>query len=161
MKVLADSSVLINLSLIKQLSLLRKKFGEIIIPRAVWIEVVEEGKNREGALEVKNSTWIKVVDVKDIALVKLLSTDLDKGESEAIALAHEINAKLILLDEKDARKRAELLGLKVLGTVGILLLAKRSGYIESLKVQLDDLQQKAKFRISQSLYEKALKEVDE
>lgn len=161
MKVVCNSSVLISLTTLTQLSLLKKKFGEIIVPKAVYIEVVEEGGEREGAREVKSSKWIKVEEVKDAALVKLLSAELDKGESESIALAHEISADLVLLDEKDARQRAERLELRVLGTVGILIWAKKKGYIKSLKGQLDLLQDKAKFRISQLVYEKALESVGE
>lgn len=161
MKAVANSSVLINLSAIQQLDLLRKRFPEVWIPRAVWQEVVVEGQGQAGAQEVQAADWIKVQEVKDQAIAQLLQADLDLGESEVIALAREVGADLVLLDEKDARLAAKRVGLKVLGTIGILIWAKQAGHISSLQEQLDALQEKAKFRISPELYEQALKAVSE
>jgi len=87
--------------------------------------------------------------------------ELDEGESEAIALADELKADVILLDEKDARRIAKQLGLKVLGTVGILIWGKRVGKINNLRQVLDILQNQAMFRISHTLYQQALKSVGE
>ena len=94
-------------------------------------------------------------------MLHLLKRDLDAGEAEAIALAKEIKAELILLDERDARKIAKSLSLKTLGTVGVLIKAKQSGKIESLQVMLDVLRDQAQFRISDSLYALALESVGE
>jgi len=161
MKVIADSSVLISLSAINQLELLRKRFSEVAIPQAVQEEVVIEGKGQPGSQEVQSSDWIKVQEVKDRSLIQLLEVELDGGESEVIALGYEVNADLVLLDEKDARLRAKRLGLKVLGTIGILIWAKKTGHISSLQEQLNALRDDAGFRISTELYQQALKSVSE
>jgi len=76
-------------------------------------------------------------------------------------LSKEVNAELILLDERDARKIAQSLSLKTLGTIGILIKAKQSGKIESLEAALGALRDQAKFRISDSLYTQALDTVGE
>lgn len=161
MKVIADSSVLISLSAINQLELLRKRFSEVTIPQAVQEEVVIEGNGQPGSQEVQSSDWIKVQEVKDRSLIQLLEVELDGGESEVIALGYEVNADLVLLDEKDARLRAKRLGLKVLGTIGILIWAKKTGHISSLQEQLNALRDDAGFRISTELYQQALKSVSE
>ena len=87
--------------------------------------------------------------------------ELDNGEAEAITLASEINADLILIDERDARRIAKNLDLKVLGTIGILIWAKQTGKIPSLKKVLSELIDNAGFRVSKSVYIKALKAVNE
>ena len=97
--IISDSSTLIHLARIDRLSLLREMFGAIAIPPAVWQEVVMEGKGRSGAQEVRtaqNSGWIQVVDVADKPLLKMLKSELDNGEAEAIALAVEMEADLIV-----------------------------------------------------------------
>jgi len=162
LKVVANSSVLIGLSSIGRLALLHERFpGGILIPPAVWREVVEQGRERPGAREVAEAQWIAVLDVTVQEVVQLLKMGLEEGEAEAIALAHELGAKVVLLDERDARWAARQLGLRVLGTVGIPIWARRVGKLASLQEALDALQTQAKFRIGRSLYERALHEVGE
>jgi len=91
----------------------------------------------------------------------LLSAHLDDGEAEAIVVARERHSHIVLLDEKDARRAARRLGLKVLGTVGVLIWAKRSGHIVSLRGQLDMLRGRGKFRLGQKVYDGALRVVGE
>ena len=162
MKVVSNSSVLISLSAIGQLDLLHKEFPEgVLIPRAVWQEVVATGQGRSGARQVASASWIQIVEISDSNLAAMLRADLDAGEAEALVLAREQQAATALLDEKDARKVARKLGLSVLGTVGILIWAKRAGQIADLRSQLDVLQQEGKFRLSKALYLEALKTVGE
>ncbi len=98
MKVVSNSSILIALSRIGQLDLLSQRFKEgIIIPQAVWHEVVETGIGRNGANEVKSANWITVHKITNNSLFALLYTELDKGESEAITLSIEEQADIILL----------------------------------------------------------------
>jgi len=140
LKVISNSSILIALSRIGQLNLLSQRFTDgILIPQAVWHEVVETGSGRSGANEVKIANWITVHQITNRPLFALLSTELDKGESEAIVLAIEEQADIILLDERSARRKAVSLDLTVLGTVGILIWAKRAGLIENLREQLNTL----------------------
>jgi len=160
--VVSDSSILISLSRIGKLYLIHKIFPEgIFIPAEVWKEVVESGQGRPGAIQVQEAEWIKVKKIKNHKLSHLLKMDLDNGEAEAITLANEIDADLILIDERDARRVAKQLDLKVLGTVGLLIFAKQTGHMPSLKKVLDELVNQAGFRISKSVYNKALKSVDE
>jgi len=160
--VVANSSVLIALCRIGMLDLLHRKFPEgIFIPKAVWCEVVEGGRGQPGSKEVSSSPWIKVKEVGDRKLVSLLRMELDQGEAEAIVLANEQKADLILLDEKVARRVAKKLGLPVLGTVGVLIWAKKSGLIDSLRERLDVLQREGNFRIASDVYNEALRAVSE
>lgn len=162
MKVVANASTLIGLSSIGRLALLHERFPDgVLIPPAVWKEVVEQGEERPGAREVARANWITVRDVTAREIVQLLEMELEDGEAEAIALAHEVRAEVVLLDERDARRAAKQLGVRALGTVGILIWARRMGKLASLQEALDALQNQAKFRISQSLYERALGEVSE
>lgn len=119
------------------------------------------GKGRPGAEEVAAASWIAVYDVKDKNLVSLLRAALDEGEAEAIVLAREERVPVVLLDEKDARQVARRLHLQALGVVGLLIWAKQIGAIASLQEQLDRLQERGKFRLSQSVYVAALQTVGE
>lgn len=107
MKVISNASVFIGLSSIGMLLLLRERFPErILVPEAVWGEVVDEGAERPGAREVSAANWIKVQKVKDKRMVGLLRAELDEGEAEAIALAHEVGADVVLLDWMPCDPRA-------------------------------------------------------
>jgi predicted nucleic acid-binding protein len=154
--------VLIGLSSIGKLSLLRERFPQgIVVPEAVRREVIDEGEGRPGAREISESNWIKTQKVEDKRIVELLLGDLDKGEAEAIALAREVGAGIVLLDDRDARRGAKRMNLKVLGTVGILMWAKKVGKLQSLKEELNALRHHGRFRIGQAIFERALREVDE
>jgi len=162
LRAVANSSILIALSTIGRLGLLSRRFPEgILIPQAVWREVVETGKGQPGAAEVASTSWITVDAVKDENLASLLLTELDKGEAEAIVLCREQHPEAVLLDEKDARRVARRLGLPVLGTVGVLIWGKRAGLVANLQEQLDALQTQGKFRLSRSVYEGALRAAGE
>ena len=163
MKVVADASVLIGLSGIGLLSLLRDRFPDgVLVPPAVWREVVERGGNRPGVKEIAGATWITVLEPKDGEVVRVLRINLDEGEAEAIALAHEQRADAVLVDERDGRQTATEMGLQVLGTVGLLIWAKRTGRLAgNLREALDRLQERSRFRISRAVYEAALRTVGE
>lgn len=162
MKVVADASVLISLSTIQQLPLLTERFPQgILIPQAVWREVVAQGGDRPGALDVAAAPWITVLPGVTSGINQLLQAELEEGEAEAIALAHALSADLVLLDERDARRAAGRLGLRTLGAIGILIWAKQSGRLPALKPMLDALRRQGKFRISPALYEQALITVGE
>ncbi|MDM3849998.1 MAG: DUF3368 domain-containing protein [Aphanizomenon gracile PMC649.10] len=100
---------------------------------------------------------MEVVTVDNQQVVRELqqSFKLDLGESEAIALAEEISASQLLIDERAARKVAMARKLPLIGTVGILLLAKRRGLLDSVKDVLDEIQAQG-MRISDRLYVQVL-----
>ncbi len=122
---------------------------------------VIDGKGKKGVEDIEKSDWIKVQPVRDKALAKVLAKDIDNGESEAIALAVENNADVLLLDDKSARLIAANLGLKLIGVVGILIWAKKEGIIKQLSKELDKLREEANFRMSEDLIKRALQEVEE
>jgi uncharacterized protein len=104
MKVVSNSSILIGLSAIGRLELLRRRFPEgVIVPDAVWQEVVETGHGRTGAEQVANAEWICRQKIQNNVFATALQAYLDQGEAEVIALGQEIGADLLLLDEKSAR----------------------------------------------------------
>ncbi len=149
------------LSVIGKLNLLHHKFGEILIPEAVWQETIIDGKYKKGTDEIQRANWISVVPIQNKPLAKALEKDIDYGESEAIVLAMECNADFLLVDDKFARAIAVNFGLEIMGTVGILIWAKQEELISQLQVELENLVKQANFRMSQKLIGKALKEVGE
>lgn len=162
MKAVSNSSVLIALSSIGQLSLLKQRFAEgILISEAVWQEVVDAGGARPGAGEVRAANWIQQRSVRDRDYVRLLCAELDTGEAEAIVLALQEQADVVLLDEKEARRVASRLKMHVLGTVGLLIWARRQELIPSLSEQLKTLQEEGGFRLSQGLCLAALHQAGE
>ena len=162
MKAVSNSSPLIALSSIGRLELVHRRFPEgILIPRAVWREVVETGHGKAGAQRVSESKWIEVCDCKAGGLLDLLRLELDEGESEAIVLSLETKAPMILLDEKAARQIARRMRLSMLGTVGLLIWAKQQREIPLLKPELDLLMSMGKFRIGADVYQWALQAAGE
>jgi len=162
--VISNSSTLMHLSAIGRLALLKEFYGKIIIPPAVWKEVVEEGMGRIGVTEAKQARqdgWIDVVSPTDKPLIRLLKHDLDEGEAEVIALAIEQKADVVFLDESNARKIAEVYDLVKTGVIGLLIRAKKEGRIESLKKELNTLRDKAGFWIEEKLYQQVLRSVGE
>jgi uncharacterized protein len=161
MIVISDSSILINLAWIKQLHLLAHLFGEVIVPTAVWREVVEEGAGKPGALEMKAADWLQVKEPENKPLIHALRQDLDAGEAEAIALAIEQHADLLLMDERIGRAAAQHFNLPIIGLVGILITAKQKKMLPEIKSSLDSLRQQAGFYISEALYQRVLRDADE
>jgi uncharacterized protein len=139
MIVVADASPLIALCRIGRLDLLRDVFGKLLVPDAVWQEVVVAGEGVPGVAEVPATEWIERRSVQDLTLVFLLRQDLGAGEAEAIVLARECGAGVLLMDERIGRAAAERLGLKVTGLVGVLLEARRRGLLTGLSVIAESL----------------------
>lgn len=161
MSIVSNASPLINLARIGKLNLLRELYGELIIPEAVWREVVVRGTGQPGADEVEAAAWIKRRAVTNRQLVHALQQDLDAGEAEAIVLALEIQAELLLMDEHLGRDTARHLGLRYVGLIGILIQAKRKGFIGAIKPHLDALRDVAGFRVTDSLLLRVLQDEGE
>lgn len=158
-KVVSNTSPIIHLAKIKKLGLLKNRFHKIIIPEEVYKECTVEGYEREEARLIKEASWIEVLKPENKKLVSLLQSDLDKGESEAIALALEIGADFIIIDDSDGRTRARHMSLKIIGTLGILFREKMSGNLPSLKDAFIELKETG-FWISESLESRLLIEAE-
>ncbi len=160
----SDSSTLIHLAVLGHLQLLREFYDQVVIPPAVWKEVVEEGQGRVGAREVDEaarSGWLKVIAPTNESLLHLLKRTLDEGEAEAIALALERRPEVIFLDESAARGVADVYALPKTGVVGLLMRAKVEGKVASLRQELDRLREDAGFWFSDDLCRQALEAVGE
>lgn len=160
MIVVSDATPLIGLAKIGKLELLRELFDTIRIPEAVYAEVVTNARERPGALEIRQAEWVITQSPVDQTKVAYLRADLDAGEAEALVLVEELSADWILLDETKARLAADLLGFRYIGTIGLLLLAKRLGKIEKVRPLMDELREK-KFYISEYVYQQALEKAGE
>ncbi len=160
MPVVSNTSPLLNLAIIGRLSLLREQFGEIRIPPAVLEElrVEEDLPGSQAVREAIKTGWLRVEEVMDQPFVQVLQRDLDKGEAEAIALGLQVNAEWTLLDEREGRRVAKSLGLKVTGVLGILIRARREGRLPSLQEAMEELREKAGFRIGAELIADILRE---
>jgi predicted nucleic acid-binding protein len=151
MIVVADSSPLIALSRVGRIRLLKEMFGRLVVPEAVWQELTAGDTNRVGVSELLQSDWIERRTVSDRGLVNLLRRDLGAGEAEAIVLAREIDADVLLIDERLGRSAAESLGITITGLVGILIEAKQRQLLTDPIGLANDLRDRAGFWISDSL----------
>ncbi|MEI6309893.1 MAG: DUF3368 domain-containing protein [bacterium] len=104
--------------------------------------------------------WITVQPAQDTLAIQLLKEELDAGESAAIILAKELKADLVLIDERAAARKARALGLHVIGTLGVLLLGKRTNHLSTIKPLLDSLREND-FRMSANLYNQVLHDAGE
>lgn len=146
--IVSNSAGLIALERIEHLDLLPQVYPTVWIPQAVKDEIGF------------TTDWMQIKLVKNQALVRTLRTQIGAGESAAIALALEMEEVPILLDDKKARRIAEHLNLKVTGTVGLLLKAKRQGVIPEIRPILEALED-VDFRISKQLRNRALELANE
>lgn len=160
MPVVSNTSPILNLAIIGQLELIHQQFGQVQIPSAVLEElrVKEERPGSEAILAAIAAGWIQVQAINSPLPVQLLQQTLDRGEAEAIALAMDLQADWTLLDERDGRKVAKSLGLKVTGVIGILVRAKNMGELASLREVIDDLMTIAGFRIAPELLARVIAE---
>jgi predicted nucleic acid-binding protein len=142
--IVSDTSCLILLDKLEQLSLLKSLFGIVTITQIV----ADEYGN-------KIPDFIQIENPKDNKYQMILETFLDAGESSSIALALEKEDCLLIIDEYKGRREAKQLKLNITGTVGILIVAKEKGLIQSITNILDEAI-KSGFRISDALYKQAI-----
>lgn len=161
MIVVSDSSPLIALSAMGYLELARQLYDSVLIPQAVFDEITADAAARTGAREIAAASWIEVRTVSNRSVLAELADELDAGESEAIALALEVHAELLLVDERKARRVALHYGLEVTGVGGLLIEAKRKGLIPLVKPLLDDLEARIAFRMKPSFYDAVLRAAGE
>ncbi len=155
MTVISDTSILIAFESLGKLPVLKKIFSQIIIPEGVYKELNAE----KGDFVLED--WIIVKKIANLDLYRRLYLDLGEGESETITLAIEEHADYTLLDDKEARKEAIDLGLKVIGTAGLLISAKRKGLINSVMAEIRKLEERINFRLSRNLKQQLKAEAGE
>lgn len=163
MIVISDTSAITNLTAIQHLQLLPQLYNQVTIPEAVYRELAEIDPPVPGTFEVQTSPWFEVRQVVDRVMVERLQVEmrLDPGESEAIALALELKADLLLIDERRGRAEADRLGVRITGLLGILVEAKQKNLIVAVKPLMDALIATSNFRVSSALYHQILDIVDE
>ncbi|MCX6876303.1 MAG: DUF3368 domain-containing protein [Verrucomicrobia bacterium] len=150
MPVVSNTSPICNLAVIGRLDILHARFGVIMIPRAVRDEL-DRLAHADGRRAIKNACaegWLRVEEVTRRELVDVLASSLDAGESEAIALAWEVKAGMLVMDESAGRTMARHLGVNLTGTLGVLLKEVRAGRLASMREEIDRLVEDAGFFVS-------------
>lgn len=157
--IIADSSPLISLAIIEQLELLPRLYQRVLLPPAVWNEVTVQGLGLPGAEAVSQVKWLEI-EAPLPMLLEPLSILVDPGEAEAIALAKSTPNPIVLLDDAQARRIAERLGIPRIGTLGILRRAKKAGLIAEMKGYIEQLRNNGIY-IRSSIIEAVLRDVGE
>jgi hypothetical protein len=153
MIVVSDTSPISGLLTIGETDLLRKLFGEVVIPVAVHNELLRSHPNLP--------KWLRVEPVKNISEVLLFREIVDAGEAEAIQLAKELRADRLLIDDYKGRRLAEREGVHAIGLIGVLVLAKNNKHIGSVRPLIDRLKRDAHVYLSEEIIATALKAVGE
>lgn len=159
-KVIVNSTPIIALSSIDRLCLLKELYGTVIIPKAVKVEVSVKNESKAYSQIEAFSEWIHVKEINNMAQKQIFKTQLHEGEVEVMILGQELSADLLLIDDHLARKYAKYLGFNVVGTVGILLLAKAEGLEHEVKPLIDKLIANGIY-ISSRLYADVMKTANE
>jgi uncharacterized protein len=163
MLAVSNTSPVFNLACIERLTLLHDQFDTIWIPSAVEAEL--RSVPDEAVLKIieqaKQAGWLKAQAASNADLISLLSVELHQGEAEAIALALEMKADRLLIDEKEGRALARQVGLRMTGVLGVLLRAKKIGRIKAIKPELEALRTKARFFVASALETAILAEAGE
>jgi predicted nucleic acid-binding protein len=156
MIVVSDTSSLCSLALINHLSLLPQLYQTVIIPPVVADELAIAPDSK--ITNILPQPWIKIQPLQDSHLAEELqrARGLDPGESYAIALAVELKADSLLIDERLGRLEAKKLGIPIIGILGILILAKQRHLIGEVKPVMNRLIRDASFRVSSQLYQQIL-----
>ena len=157
--VVADAGPLISFARAGQETILRQLFPQIIIPEAVYTEIVCGETERPGSALVRDSAWIRQVPVQDRFKVEQLPANLGFGEKEAIILAEERGA-FLLVDDRTARREAERRSIAYFGSLRVLKEAKERGIINDVRSIVDTLRN-AGLRLSDTLYQAFLQEIGE
>lgn len=153
MIVVSDTSPLTALLSVGRVEILPKLFNEVIVPLAVRDELLRSHPDLPH--------WLQVREVVDSLSALRLASIVDEGEAEAIELAKELRADLLLIDERKGRRIAAAEGVAVIGLLGVVVLAKRKGLIGSARELAEDLRNRAGFYLSGTLMDRALGSVGE
>ena len=162
MIVVADTTPIITLIKLQRLDLLEKLFDTVIVPHAVFEELISNSKYFTEAQIIVECPFLKRLEVSDRQSIKILRevVGLDAGESEAIALAEENHADLLIIDERKGRRVAKQMDLKIIGTIGILLQAFDCAILSKTEIlSYAETLKNSRIRISDTLVELILNHV--
>lgn len=156
MIVVSDTSALSNLALVEHLWLLQDIYQTVIIPDVVAGELA--AARAPTISDILQLSWIQTKSLTRLQIADQLQQErgLDAGEASAIALALELQADDLLIDERLGRQEAIRLGIPIIGILGVLLVAKRRSLIPQIKPVVDTLIHQAGFRVSPQLYQQVL-----
>lgn len=155
MIVVSDAGPLIYLGSVGRLALLRDLFGRVVVPQQVWDEVVGAGAERPGSVAVAAASWIDVRTPSPSGLAERLADVLGAGEAAAIGLCLELQAELLCCDDLGARHVATAQGIRVVGTLGLLVRGKQAGLLDAVRPILETMVGMG-LRASSSLVEEVL-----
>jgi len=153
MRVVSNTSPISNLAIIGRLDLLRAKYGRVIIPQAVRDEL-DRLSHKLGAAAIQRALtdgWLLVEPVADRRVLPVLMARVDAGEAEALELARQTDAELLIMDDQDGRQIAREESLPFTGLLGVLAEERLGGRLPSLKVEIDRLRSECRFFISAEL----------
>lgn len=153
MIVVSDTSPITALMTIGRIELLPKLFTEVFVPEAVHAELLRSHSTLPD--------WLQTRPVSSPAAVADFARTVDAGEAEAIALAKEMHADRLLIDERKGRRLAQAEGLQVIGLLGVVLLAKRKGFISDARHLIEQLVNEAGVYLDPDLINSALQTVGE
>lgn len=157
MIVVSDTSPLSYIHQVGRLSLLTVLYENIIIPPAV----ADELRAAPRLHETFDWSRVRIVSPEATRRVEELLNELDRGESEAIIVALEVGAELLLIDERTGRDVASRMGIRRTGLIGVLLEAKNRGFIASVSQEIDRLVAQTTFRIHPTVRAEALRLANE
>ncbi|PIN93389.1 DUF3368 domain-containing protein [Candidatus Pacearchaeota archaeon CG10_big_fil_rev_8_21_14_0_10_31_24] len=164
--IVSNSSPLIYLAKLRKLKLLKELFGKVFIPSEVYEEVVISGKEKSFSdaflvEKAKIDGWLHIETINNKKEISSFPSEIDYGEAAAIILAKKKNASLLLIDDASARAIAQSFGLKVKGTIFVILQAYKNKLIskQETKSLMASLVREG-FRISHELYVSVLEEID-
>ena len=157
MKVVSNATPIISLASIGRLSLLTDLFNKVYIPQAVYNEI--KYKKSHGYQEIDNPCF-EIMTIQGNAYLGFLLNELDRGEAEAIFLAKEMAADMLIIDERIGYKIAQSQQLYCIGTLTVLEVAKQKQLIKKVKPLLDEMIQKGRW-YSETVYSQFLKQIGE
>jgi len=147
MILIADSSALVALSVCDSLILLERLFKEVIVPEAVFLEVIKSDKPEARMLKEFLRKKVRKVDMRTFIY---LDGNADAGETEAMLLYKQEQADKLLIDDKRGKKIAKINGINTIGSLGILLSAKQAGLLTEIKPKLEAIKS-SRIYLSQSV----------
>jgi len=157
MILVADASALIALAACDSLALLEAIFGNVLVPEAVFEEVVALDKPQSARLRNYLHGKVRAVDMRRFVYLDAFA---DAGETQAMLLYKEVSADYLLIDDKRGRKVAKINQIKTVGSLGVLLQAKRAGLIPCVAPLIEQIAASAVF-MSANLIQTVLELADE